>query len=170
MTEIAALLTADVERRFWEKVDRGDLNQCWPWIAHVDRHGYGGFSLGGKTIKSHRVSAAIDGRDPGALCVLHSCDNPPCCNPHHLFVGTQTENIADATAKGRMARGDTNGNRTKPESRPRGESHTNAKLTEANVAVIRSSEKPQHLLANEFGVSVTTISYVQNRKKWRHVL
>jgi len=93
------------------------------------------------------------------LWVCHRCDNPPCCNPSHLFLGTAADNIHDMHAKGRA--------RSNP---PRGEVHVRAKLTEAKVRAIRAdSTRPLADLAAEHGVNYRTISAVRSGLIWRHV-
>lgn len=90
--------------RFWAKVDRRGPDDCWEWTAGCNRKGYGKFSLDGATRQSHRISWELaNGQIPEGLCVLHRCDNPPCCNPAHLFLGTHADNHADRSLKGRHA-------------------------------------------------------------------
>ena len=95
--------------------------------------------------------------------MLHRCDNPPCCNPDHLFLGTHTENVADMVAKGRHRGG------MSPEQAPRGERHWGAKLTNEQVAAIRAMPRQRGLqtrLARQYGVSDATISMILNGKAW----
>jgi hypothetical protein len=89
--------------RFWEKVHVGAPDECWPWIAHRNVDGYGMFRFEGDAQmgRAHVASWRIANGDTGGLFVLHHCDNPPCCNPAHLFLGTQQENIQDMHHKGR---------------------------------------------------------------------
>lgn len=88
--------------RFWRHVKKGDPEACWVWQSSVIRSGYGRFSLDRKTRSAHRVSWRIHhGEIPAGLCVLHKCDNPPCINPNHLFLGTLTDNNRDTLNKGR---------------------------------------------------------------------
>jgi hypothetical protein len=102
----------NITERFWEKVDRSaGTAKCWPWIAKA-RHkfGYGYFNYdtaNGKNrtkIKAaHRLAYELAyGRIPEGLSVRHACDNPPCCNPRHLSLGNQTENMKDAIDRERM--------------------------------------------------------------------
>jgi hypothetical protein len=95
-----------VEVRFWEKVDRsGGPDVCWPWLGTRDAKGYGHFSLELRMEKAHRVALRLSGVEvPATLLVCHHCDNPPCCNPAHLFVGTVRDNALDMIAKGRHRR------------------------------------------------------------------
>lgn len=150
--------------RFWAKVQCGLPDECWEWKAHRDPHGYGQFAYHGTMVRSHRVIWELThgpiprGKGHHGMCVLHSCDNPPCVNPGHLFLGTMGDNIRDRDAKGRQ--------RTL-----RGWAHPRpmAKLTPKAVRDIRSSSAPQHELATRYGVSATTICQVISRRVWAHV-
>jgi hypothetical protein len=95
-----------------------------------------------------------NGPIPEGLCVCHTCDNRPCCNISHFFLGTRTENLEDMTAKGR---------------RVKGESHGCAKLTEEDVLAIRTDNRTLEVIAKQYGVSYALISYVRNGKIWKHV-
>jgi hypothetical protein len=104
--------------RFWDKVDRsGGPDACWPWTAFRYASGYGQFGVAGVApIRANRYAwMAVHGRIPDGLWVLHHCDNPPCCNPAHLFLGTAQDNVDDMVAKGRHRWGIHHyGNRGKP--------------------------------------------------------
>lgn len=99
-------LSAKMIDRYWSKVERTGQADCWPWLGYTDADGYGGFHLGSRcTLRAPRVAYYLDtGVDPGDKEVLHTCDNPPCCNPAHLFTGTNLDNIRDRVDKGRTAR------------------------------------------------------------------
>lgn len=168
--------------RFWAKVDRsGGPDACWMWTASKNKTGYGGFRLGRKMPLSHRAAWVIangqiphDGSYHG-ICVCHRCDNPPCCNPAHLFLGTNAENVADKTAKKRnnSPLGDAHKSRLYPEKRPRGELHGRAKLTAAQIVAIREMYKDDKIsmtaIADQFHVSNVLISKIIKRKIWQHV-
>lgn len=87
--------------RFWERVQKTD--DCWLWTGSTDKDGYGWFWVDGKTATAHRFSYALhnDGAIPDGLYVCHSCDNPPCVNPDHLWLGTNQDNMDDCARKGR---------------------------------------------------------------------
>lgn len=89
--------------RFWAKVQVGHADECWPWLAYRNDDGYGMFRYEGEAHmgRAHVAAWKITNVDTGGLCVLHRCDNPPCCNPDHLFLGTQQDNIWDMHRKGR---------------------------------------------------------------------
>lgn len=90
--------------RFWAKVQKAGPDDCWPWLASRMPKGYGKLGIASTTPKlAHRVSWELHyGPIPEGLFVCHRCDNPPCVNPAHLFLGTCTDNLRDMVAKGRF--------------------------------------------------------------------
>lgn len=145
-------------RRFWDKVTRTD--GCWLWGSHRDKRGYGRFFLDGKARFAHRVSLTLAGTTvPDDLMVLHRCDNPPCVNPSHLYVGDASQNQLDAHArKRRRSDGDWNGNRI---------------LTSEKVARIRAlyaaGVHDTGELANAFGVNRWNVRQVVSGRIWKGV-
>lgn len=95
------------ERSFWDRVQKRP-NECWPWTGRKNTRGYGQVYVGGgraneKREVAHRIAWRFTfGPIPDGLLVCHHCDNPPCVNPEHLFLGTMSDNIRDASAKGRL--------------------------------------------------------------------
>ena len=90
--------------RFWVKAE--DTGTCWVWKRSIKRHGYGVFGHKGKTITAHRASyELLNGEIPKGLYVLHTCDNPACINPDHLWVGSQKDNMKDRVKKGHFKLG-----------------------------------------------------------------
>lgn len=157
---------------FWAKVDKsGGPDACWPWTgARWTIRPYGHLERNGHKIKAHRYSWELThGPIPTGLQVCHLCDNPPCCNPTHLFLGTQQDNMDDMVSKGRHK----NGSRTHPEAMLRGERHPRAILTASQVAEIRARYIPfevtQSRLAREYGVSQGAISFVIRGTTWREL-
>ncbi len=118
--------------RFWKKVQLDKTNNCWLWTACTNIDGYGIVQINGIAMRAHRVMYAIAiGVVPDDLLVMHKCDVRRCCNPDHLLLGTDADNMIDASQKGRTAIGDRNGSRLHPESRERGDNHwtRRAKIT-----------------------------------------
>lgn len=96
------------DEKFWEKVDVRGEDECWEWMAARSRKGYGNFYLAIGNSKSlhclsHRMAYILssDSQIPEGMLVCHKCDNPPCCNPKHLFLGTVKDNAVDMWNKGR---------------------------------------------------------------------
>lgn len=144
-----------IEARFWAKVDKRGPDECWPWTGSSDQHGYGQIWLDGKMPRATHISLSLDGKPrPGDADALHSCDNPPCVNPSHLRWGTALDNVADARNRGRIARGESNGQ---------------CKITETDVVAIRNASGLHREIALAFGVSAHLVSLIRRRKRWAHV-
>lgn len=95
----------DFEILFWSRVSKQGMDDCWPWKGNsFSRNGYGRINYKGKLLIAHRVAYRIAKKDINeGMHILHSCDNPPCCNPAHLREGTHLENMADMTKRKRRA-------------------------------------------------------------------
>jgi len=171
--------------RFWSKVRVLGPDDCWEWQAYRNPHGYGTIGTGGRDgtmALAHRVAYELTyGVIPSsAPHICHHCDNPPCCNPKHLFAGTHSDNMRDCVAKDRhvgsvcperLAHGARNGSRTHPEKRLRGDQHPVARLRAADIPIIRSVAHHSSVsaIARRFDVGRTTINNVLNGNTWRHV-
>lgn len=100
-------LVAPLHLRFWDNVERSEGNRCWVWTGTKDEHGYGRLCYGGKEAKAdykaHRMSYEMRfGPISNSKVICHTCDNPSCVNPNHLFEGTQADNAKDTSRKGRL--------------------------------------------------------------------
>lgn len=154
-----------LEERLWAKVDRRGDGECWPFIGHCHpKRGYG--SLSGAFPEAHRAAWIVThGPVPKGIMVCHRCDNPPCCNPSHLFLGTAADNARDMATKGRG-------------TGVRGTRNKNAKLTWDQVQEIRRRYRVIHParstgdssseLAREFGITQQYVSQLA-RGLWRKV-
>lgn len=146
---------------------------CWEWNRAQSANGYGSVSFGRalRSVGAHRVAYFLHhGVQPGELCVCHSCDNPICVNPDHLWLGTKGDNNRDMDAKGRRRAGPHIGG-DHPWLRPHniGSANPNAKLTEDVVLRIRASDLTNDALAAELGMSAHTIRDVRRGRSWAHV-
>jgi hypothetical protein len=140
-------------------------DECWEWAGARNKDGYGRTkSEDGLEILTHRLSFALEaGASPGALSVLHSCDNPPCRNPAHLFAGTNADNVADRVRKGRCRGAVTMA----------GEINPAAKLTPDDVEAIMvriGHGETNRAIAADYPVSDAMISRIRHGKSWRMVV
>ena len=148
MPEVAGSIPASptTVARFWSKVSVGSARQCWPWHAATDEKGYGRFN----DEHAHRVAWwLVNGPIPDGLMILHSCDNPPCCNPRHLRPGTAQDNINDCWSRGRGVRltGSRNGK---------------TKLTDEQIAAVLEDPRKGWVIAREYGISQALVSMIRN--------
>lgn len=152
--------------RFWSKVDIRGPNACWPWTASTS-NGYGMFWTGKRFVKAHRYAFTLERGElpdlPGwhGAVVRHDCDNRLCCNPAHLRVGTQADNLRDMDARGRRIRG-----------APKGERQHLAKLTADKVRRMRALRRAGWIyrqLATEFAVTIAAAHAVCTGSTWKHV-
>lgn len=147
---------------------------CREWQRAKHPRGYGLVWFNGRMWRAHRVAFFLaTGIDPGDEMVLHSCDNPPCCEPGHLSLGDHQKNMDERQDRGRTARGERHRTRTAPESTPRGERLPQAKLTEAEVIDLRArfeAGERQAALARRFGLDRSTVHGIVHGKLWTHLL
>jgi len=168
-------LTSKQKSRFWSKVDVKGPDECWEWQGAKSSRGYGSFKVGGKIYKVHRIIWMIyKGSIPHGKLICHHCDNEPCVNVKHLFMGTQKDNMQDMIKKGRgnKAIGDIHGSRTHPEKLACGEKHGLSVLMELEVLTIRKMVKAgfsQTETARIFRVGLPAVNKIILRKTWRHI-
>ena len=142
---------------FWSKVNIKGEDECWEWMDSLNEDGYGKISIGGrdKQIKifAHRVAKTLSiGEDIDSdMMVMHICDNPPCCNPDHLVGGSHIDNMNDMVIKGRSKK-----------------VYARAKITFEIADEIRSSSLSGYKIAEEYGISSSTVSYIRNNKIWKN--
>jgi len=160
-TRIAPWTAEDIENASTPEPNTG----CWLWLGPEQAQGYGILHIEGRKRLAHRVSyALVHGPFFEWLNILHRCDNPPCVNPAHLFLGTQADNVADRDQKGRTARGEM------LSAYQRGERARWAKLTAAQVAEIRAAlagGASQSAVAVRYGVTQSNINRIATGRIWR---
>lgn len=147
--------------KFWLKVRISPWKSCWEYTGKLGHYGHGIFKLGQKRFQAHRVAwELVNGLIPNGKFICHKCDNPPCCNPDHLYVGDAKTNGRDSSIRNRY-----------PDRK--GEKHSLAVLNNANVIKIRNEFNPRivtrKMLAERYSVSISTIKDVLSRRHWSHV-
>jgi len=152
-------LTERIIARFLTNVVVLNLDGCWIWQMYCNANGYGQFWVPPNMKFAHRVAYTIwRGPIPPDLLVCHKCDNPPCCNPEHLFVGTAADNHRDRNEKGRQARGERQGS---------------AKLTSTQVEWIKeqyTAGRSSSEIAAELPVTTAHVKRILNGGCWAHLL
>lgn len=146
-----------IRHRFEQQYERRNESQCWEWEGAVLKRGYGSIKVNGSTERAHRIAYRLEhGSIPEGLFALHHCDNKLCVNPSHLYLGTHEDNREDAVERDRTSHG---------------ENHHRAKLTADDVREIRQrgENESQRHLANEFGISQTSVYDIINGRTWTRV-
>jgi len=163
----------DDAARFWSKVDVRGPNECWNWKAGRFTTGYGAFSFRGRAWHAPRVAYTLaKGEIPDGKLVMHSCDNPLCCNPAHISAGTNADNSADMAAKGRACQGDDHWTRQRPEDLPHGADVVGAVLDANLVKHIRAEYAKgcgSDQIAEELGINKSTVHRAATGKTWKHI-
>jgi hypothetical protein len=139
-----------------------DKKTCLEWQRYRDKAGYGHKRFRGKDMLAHRVAwIQAYGPIPMGMNVLHRCDNPPCVNPLHLFLGSQVDNIKDCKAKGRISRA----------SRNVGAKHGNSKIQEQTAVKIKMlyGVVSPHKIGKALGMNPSSIHDIMTGKNWKHV-
>ena len=173
--------------RFFEKVVGGKGIHCWEWGSGRNSYGYGAFAINGQNYAAHRVSYVIYyGIDPGEMLVCHACDNPPCVNPQHLWLGDNQSNQRDASSKGSASRGRW-GHRTKNlfptwikridavggRERQHGDDHGSSKLMSWQVEEMRKlyegGNTTYKTIAQKYGVHLNTAYFAIQGRNWAHI-
>lgn len=158
---------ASLETRLWRQVDRRGPNECWPWRSKSRVTGYGTIGRGGRDsgkLLSHRAAWEVThgpiavGEGHHGTVVLHTCDNRLCCNPAHLRLGTQADNVRDMDAKGRRV-----------VVLRSGAEHHMTKINEDDVRAIRASTEPLAVIAERYGMTRAGIKTIRQRRTWKHV-
>lgn len=145
---------------FWRNLVPLSQDECWVYQGYCSPStGYGSIKSHQRKCDAHRVSWKIHyGPIPAGLLVCHKCDNRPCCNPHHLFLGTHKDNMQDMSMKGR--------------ARPpclKGEAAGPAKLKEWQVVEIRKAQGSLSSIGRQYGISHTMVRFIKKRRSWAHV-
>jgi len=142
--------------RFWSKIQVGSDTDCWPWKGGANDQGYGRVKIDGILVSPHRLAYELvigpipESADYHGTVVRHRCDNPARCNPKHLRIGTQQDNVRDMDERGR-----------------RKWSKHGAKITEEQALKIREDPRASRVIAKEYGIGRTQVQRIKNGQRWR---
>lgn len=145
-------------RKLYSRIRSSSAEDCWLWDGATDKDGYGVLYWLGKVVRAHRLSLAVFlGEDiPSEVLVLHSCDNPRCCNPQHLRKGTHADNVKDKISRYRC-------------SMPSGENHWKSKITSQdadNIRALYAQGNTQTSIAHRYSLAQSQVSRIVNGKAW----
>lgn len=158
------ILNKKIIDRFESKIDKKDNNSCWEWTASRNKTNYGYFRIHPKTFLAHRISYLIYIGSPDGLMVCHKCDNPPCVNPNHLFLGTNKDNMIDMAKKKRC---------TFQKNPMPGTKHPSHKINDGIVKSIRNEFDNSYgcitRLSNKYNISRKLVYNLIKRKSWSHI-
>lgn len=149
------MTTQTLPDRFWNKVQKSEDANCWNWLGAKDQDGYGIYGHNKKTTRAHRLLAStVYGAIESGNVVMHLCDNPSCCNPGHLVIGSIQANVSDRENKGRR-------------TPPKGELHKSSKITAAQALEIRYSTLTERELATKYGIGKTQVGDIRRGLYWK---
>lgn len=152
------ILTKKQIDRLWCRVKQNGPDDCWPFLGRVCEDGYGKISLNYKEfVASRLIYAVVHKLDPGQKIVCHTCDNPPCCNPKHLFLGTFQQNVKDSVAKKRHS------------SLIKGSAKVQALVNEEIVKEMRLSFLSKQELAEKYNIGISNVYRILTKRSWKHV-
>lgn len=139
--------------RLWDRIDIQGPNDCWVYLGGRDKEGYGWITHQDRNIATHQLVLGAVG-----TFVCHTCDNPPCCNPAHLYVGDPKSNTRDAMERHGFHIGEKNGN---------------AKITDDIARAILDDPRTGYgsgvAIARDYGVNPMTVTAIRTRRQWRHL-
>lgn len=154
-------MTGSAQERFWSKVNKKTVEECWEWTGCILQSGYGQFRLDDKKVRAHRLAWELHYKQkiPEGMLILHHCDNPKCVNHNHLYCGTSANNAHDKTYRGRV-------NHIK-------NALSHATLSAKKILAIRSFKihkyknsiqykYPQSIIARKFGINISTLQDIWN--------
>lgn len=173
----ASSFSKETKDWIWSKINRGSDSECWPCYTANNEFGYPRLRVFGALFKGHRLVYEMEfGEIPDGMLVCHKCDNPPCCNPNHMFIGSPKDNMSDASKKGRLATGDRHGSkpgRKKKENfkvdkhtRTTGEMASGSKFKDSTVLEVYEKYKrggiSQAQLAKDYNMSASHVWGIVN--------